>query len=155
METPSGDLFSTSSNLENLNILDPENGRYTVTFECDDYFEDVTLFVVGAEQVLEDNFIWVNSSTSGSFSLPQDVIDAGRTIGIRVESIGESDAEPPAFRISHEAEVDIMNYDAQIWSTTKNIGKKVVGDALICNRRLVCTITKWWYGQKEIPLGIG
>ena len=132
VETPSGDIISTSSNLENLNVLDPETGRYTVTFECDDYFQGVSLYAVGAEHLLEDNFIWVNLSTSGSFSVPQEVVDAGRTIGIRVESIGESDADPPVFGISYEEEVDLWNWEVQIWSNTNNLDKKLVSDALIC-----------------------
>ena len=88
VQTPSGDIISTTN---------PEIGRYTVTFEYDDYFEDISLFDVTAEHVLKDSFIWVNSTTSGSFSLPQDVIDIGRTVRIRVEATRESDTAPAGF----------------------------------------------------------
>ena len=118
VETPSGDIIATSSVWESLNVLDPEV---------------VSLLIVRADHVLEDNFIWVNSSTSGSFSLPQDVVDAGRTIGIRVESIVESDAEPPVFGINYEEEVNVNLRYAQMMSTKHSFGKRFVSDTLICS----------------------
>ena len=123
VQTPSGDIIST---------INPEIGRYTVTFEYDDYFEDISLFDVTAEHVLEDSFIWVNSTTSGSFSLPQDVVDIGRTVRIRVEATGESDTAPAGFAISYEEEMDVSNGDAQIMSAPPKRGNKLVSEILIC-----------------------
>ena len=118
IQIPSGDTISSRSSFENLNVLDPEIGRYTVTFECDDYFENVGLRALRASQVLEDSFIWVNRTASGSFSLPQDVIDAGQTIVIRLETANaESSDDLPNFALSHEAEVNIMEYTYQIWAS--------------------------------------
>ena len=133
VETPSGNIISTNSNLENLNVLDPEIGRYTVTFECDDYFEGIGLRATRASILLEDNFVWVNGSAEGSFSLPQELIDAGQTVGIRIEWADDGNsAEPPYIAMSYEEEVNVDEWLVQVWSRTRHTGKKVVGDAHIC-----------------------
>ena len=136
IETPSGNIMSTSSYYENIDVPDPEIGRYTVTFECDDYFEEVFLRATRASHVLEENFIWENRIANGSFSLPQDLIDAGQTLGIRVELIdAEAYAEPPVFVLSHEAEVDLGEYKYQVFAERYLNGRKTVKSALICTPR--------------------
>ena len=117
IETPSDDIISTNTSLENLNVSDPEIGTYTVTFECDDYFEGVALRASRASYVLQDNFIFEDGIASGLFSLPQDVVDAGQTSAIRVERTdATSFSDPPIFALSHEAEVNVNAWIAQIWS---------------------------------------
>ena len=134
IDTPSGNSFHTSSYLENLNILYPEIGRYTVTFESSDYFDGVALRAASTSHVLEENFVWDNESLAeGSFQLPQDVVDAGQTVAIRVEfDAHESQQDPPFFMLSHEAEVNLREYEGEMTSITYFNGKKLVSDALIC-----------------------
>ena len=134
--TPSGDTISTSSNLESLHVLDPEVGRYTVTFECDDYFEGVGLRAIKASHVLVENCILENGTASGSFSLPQDLVDVGQTVGISVEvNDAENNARPPFFVLSHEAEINLDERKYQVSSRGIYNGKTEVSDALICTPR--------------------
>ena len=134
IETPSGDIISTNTSLENLDVSDPEIGTYTVTFKCDDYFEGVALRASRASYVLQDNFIFEDGIASSFFRLPQDVVDAGQTSAIRVERTdATSFSDPPIFALSHEAEVNVIAWIAQIWSNYYYNGEKSLREALICS----------------------
>ena len=136
VETPSGRILSTSTISEALHVLDPDLGTYIVTLSCESYFSGVDLYAIGGTYILADYFEWESGKASGSFEVPQSVVDAQTAASVRAEFYeSEIFAEPPFFMVSHEGEVDIDSWIGDVSSETRSNGKRMIAEALLCKAK--------------------
>ena len=137
IETPSRSVIGyTTTTSEVIDVPDPEIGRYTVAISSDSYFNYLNLYAIGGTYLLADTFDWQSSIARGSFTIPQNVVDANTAVALRVELLDDTPyADPPDFMVSLDSEVDIYNGVGDVSSVYHNKGHGAYTEALLCKAK--------------------